>query len=469
MSTSKDFVGRIEHLESRTLLAATTLRIDAGGDGFVESTGKTWAADRGFTAGTAATEGGDVAGTTSDGLFNSRRFGDFSYSLPIANGTYRVKLLLMDPSFSSSGRRKFDVFAEKQLKLNDFDIAAAAGGMNIAITKSFNTTVSDGRLNLWFDSVLQNAIISAIEVTPATSSTAITFKEIAAAPLGKFESMGDVIDGKLYVFGGYFSAQTKTTGQVAVYDPATNQWTTRGNMPENLTHSGTASDGQYIYLAGGFLGDWLGASTPGSHHVWRYNTVNDSWQRMLNLPVDRAAGGLVRVGRRLHFFGGIDRNKRDRGEHWVLDLRNPTVWHNDVALPNPRDHLGYIETGGKIYAIGGQHDLNEDTGNETAVHAFDVVTSTWSTVASLPKPISHTHNSTFVMNGKVISVGGSTTGMTSIKDVLQYDPQADKWTTIAQLPEPISATVADLINGKIIVTGGVTEGSQPKIDSWIQV
>src|SRR5688500_12792313 len=158
MSTSKDFFARIEQLESRTLLAATTLRIDAGGAGFVESTGKTWATDRGFTGGTAATDGGDVAGTTSDALYNSRRFGDFSYSLPIANGTYRVKLLLMDPSFSTAGRRKFDVFAEKQLKLNDFDIAAAAGGANKAITKSFNTTVSDGRLNLWFDSVVQSAI-----------------------------------------------------------------------------------------------------------------------------------------------------------------------------------------------------------------------------------------------------------------------------------------------------------------------
>ena len=38
-----------ELLESRRLLAATTLRIDVGGDGFVEPSGKTFAADRGFT------------------------------------------------------------------------------------------------------------------------------------------------------------------------------------------------------------------------------------------------------------------------------------------------------------------------------------------------------------------------------------------------------------------------------------
>src|SRR5215203_5336719 len=85
---SSSFVA-MESLEGRRLLAATTLRIDAGGDGFTESSGKVWAADRGFTGGTVSSTGGDVAGTSSDGLYNSRRFGDFAYSLPIKDGDYR--------------------------------------------------------------------------------------------------------------------------------------------------------------------------------------------------------------------------------------------------------------------------------------------------------------------------------------------------------------------------------------------
>src|SRR5687768_12471936 len=103
-----------EALESRRLLAATTLRIDVGGPGFVEASGKTWAADRGFTGGVVAGTGIDIAGTDSDELFNTRRFGDFAYSLPIKNGSYRVRLLLMDPIHQSPGLRTFDVHAEKQ-------------------------------------------------------------------------------------------------------------------------------------------------------------------------------------------------------------------------------------------------------------------------------------------------------------------------------------------------------------------
>ncbi|MEO6434184.1 MAG: kelch repeat-containing protein [Tepidisphaeraceae bacterium] len=461
---------QMEPLEPRRLLAASVIHIDVAGPGHTEASGKVWQADRGFTAGTASAAPFAVAGTSEDALYASRRYGDFSYSLPIKSGDYRVRLLLVDPINSSAGQRTFDVFSEKRLALNDFDLAAAAnltGGGQTAVTKTFTTAVRDGRLNLWFNGVVGDAIVSAIEVTPLVPS--ITWKQVANAPQNKFEAMGKTIDGKLYVMGGYFSNSIETTAQVAVYDPAVDQWTTRGDMPEKLTHSGTAGDFGYIYLAGGYVGDWLGRATPVTRHVWRYDTASDTWTSMLPLPVGRSAGGLVRVGRKLHFFGGLDVHKRDRAEHYVLDLRKPTKWVEAAALPNPRNHLGSAEVGGKIYAIGGQHDLNEHTGNETAVHAYDVVTGAWSAVASLPRPISHQHNATFVLSGKVLSVGGSSNESHAQQDVLEYDPATNKWRTRGQLPVPLSATVADLLNGHLIVTGGSSQGSQPIPRTWINV
>src|SRR5687767_6373792 len=118
-----------ERLESRALLAATSWRIDAGGNGFTESGGRVWIADGGFIGGTVSSSGKEeIRGTDADPLIRSRRFGEFRYSLPIENGSYRVRLLLNDPVYGVAGRRKFDVFAESQLKLNDVDIAATAGG-----------------------------------------------------------------------------------------------------------------------------------------------------------------------------------------------------------------------------------------------------------------------------------------------------------------------------------------------------
>src|SRR5688572_13621789 len=134
-----------EAMEPRRLLAATTWRIDAGGDGHVEATGKTWRADDRFTAGVAINAARNaIAATGEDDLFDSHRVGNFSYSMPIRNGQYRVKFLFSDPTHSQAGQRAFDVFAERKLILDDFDIAAVTGAANTAVIKTKVVTVSDG-------------------------------------------------------------------------------------------------------------------------------------------------------------------------------------------------------------------------------------------------------------------------------------------------------------------------------------
>ena len=40
----------------------------------------------------------------------------------------------------------------------------------------------------------------------------------------------------------------------------------------------------FIYLAGGYVGDWVGLSSPVTRHVWRYDTVHHTWTPMLSLP-----------------------------------------------------------------------------------------------------------------------------------------------------------------------------------------
>ena len=468
MSRRHFHVFTFETMEPRCLLAATTVRIDAGGGGHVEVSGKSWSADDRFTAGTTAGGSGAVAGTSEDALFDSRRIGNFSYSIPLRNGSYRVKFLFADPTFSQANQRTFDVFAEKKLILNDFDIAAAAGGSRIAITKSKTVQVRDGRLNLWFQKVKDQAIVSAIEVTRAIPT--VPFRDAATAPLPRFEAMGDAFDDKLFVFGGFRNDDLTTTARSHMYDLASDKWSEIAQIPVPLTHAGAASDGRFIYLAGGFVGNWLGDNTPVSRKVYRYDIQTNTWSNILQLPQARGAGALVRVGRVLHFFGGVDHNFNDRGEHWMLDLRRPNVWRVGAPMPNPRNHLGYALVGTKIYAIGGQHRLDEIHGNDADVDAFDVIDGTWSRVASLPQPRSHTHNSTLVIGGKrLIIVGGSGNDHQTLTDLLEYDPIGNKWFAIGQMPGARSAAVAKIVGNHIVITGGTTSDISPKTDTWVSV
>jgi hypothetical protein len=141
----------------------STLMIDAGGNGYNDNKGNVWAGDRGFTGGTTATSGFAVGNTSDDPLYQSRRFGSFGYSLDVPNGDYVLKLYFADPVFITSGKRKFDVLLEGATVLNDFDLAANGGG-RAAIVKTFNVKIQDGKLSLFFEGVVDNAIVSAIEL-----------------------------------------------------------------------------------------------------------------------------------------------------------------------------------------------------------------------------------------------------------------------------------------------------------------
>ena len=358
------------------------------------------------------------------------------------------------------------MFAERKLILDDFDIAAVAGAANTAVIKTKVVTVSDGRLNLWFQNEKDQAIVSAIEVTRQVPT--VPWVDSTNAPLPRFEALGGTYADDLYVFGGFRTEDIKTTARAHRFDSATAQWQELAPVPVPLTHAGITSDGRYMYLAGGFVGDWQGANTPVSRKVYRYDAETNTWSQMLQLPQARGAGALVRVGRKLHFFGGLDHNYNDRGSHWTLDLRRPTVWREEPPMPNARNHLGYALMGTKIYAIGGQKVLNEEEGNIADVHAFDVVTRQWSRVASLPQPRSHTHNSTIVIGGnRLVIVGGATNGTITLTDLQEYDPVNDRWFFIGNMPGARSAAVAKMIGNHIIVTGGTTADISPKSDTWI--
>ena len=238
-------------------------------------------------------------------------------------------------------------------------------------------------------------------------------------------------------------------------------------MPVAITHAGQAADGAAVYLAGGFVGDHPGASTS---NVWRYDTQGDTWTAAPDLPAARGGGALARVGRTLHFFGGATRTAgvnvlTDFGDHWTLDL-GPTdaiaddaaQWVSAAPLPNPRNHLGGAALGGLVYAVGGQLGGDEQSGNQSSVHAYDPSTGAWTEVAGLPIPVGHVASSTFVVGNRIVVAGGVTQNSKEIDDVFAYDATANAWPALTPLPKNLQSPVADLVGDTIVVTAGGGRG-----------
>ncbi len=150
-------------------VGTTTKRIEAGGTAYTASDGSVFAADSSYSGGKVLKLSSTWAGTSDPTLFSKvRAANSFSYSLSAANGAYKLRLHFGEGTYSTAGSRKFNVVANGVTLLSGFDVCAAAGGKYKAITLEFPLTVSNGTLVLGFTRTVGEAMVSAIELVPAT-------------------------------------------------------------------------------------------------------------------------------------------------------------------------------------------------------------------------------------------------------------------------------------------------------------
>jgi len=321
-----------------------------------------------------------------------------------------------------------------------------------------------------------SSFVRGIQVAPqpGPEEPELVWEGAPSQPYKVAEAQGVALGGKLYVFGGFDSTERccTPTARAHVYDPEAETWTPIQDLPEmngtghgGVTHAGFTTDGTDIFFAGGYTSNGSGTGQIfGTEEVWRYEVAEDRYTRLPDLPVPRAAGQLEYVGGKLHYFGGTNKARtRDTGEHFVLDLQGgATTWTEAAPLPNPRNHLGSAVLGGKIYAIGGQHNHDHKLTTQDDVHVYDPRSDTWTERASLPAAVSHISNSTFVMagvmDGRILVVGGEHAHLKPVSSVYAYDPQTGAWTSLTDLPRALQSAVSKVVDGDILVTGGSSSG-----------
>lgn len=304
----------------------------------------------------------------------------------------------------------------------------------------------------------------------------------APAPHDHLEGAAAVVNNKLYIFSGFGTppALLDPTDRVDVWDPVTDTWETattpRKPAPFKLSHMQAATDGRFVWFAGGFIGKHPG---PPTTNVWRYDTVNDTWQAGPPLPQPRASGAFVRIGRQLHYIGGLstDRNT-DYPDHFTLDLDKPTKWKTAAPLPAARNHFQAVVIDGLLYTAGGQfyHD-NETIMEDLAIaNAYNVYTDTWSNRAPMPMARSHAEAGTIVLYDRLFIIGGrnNTIGVFNSNLVAEYNPQTNTWSYNQPLPVPILAPVAGVVQDfrgnpgtYVVVTNGARAYGASQLETWV--
>ena len=149
------------------------IRILAQPTSFVDHKGQRWRADDYYLNGFRSTERRKVSGTDDPELFSGERYGHFSYAIPVdVRGRYTVKLHFAEFYFGPHiqggggvGSRVFHVYCNGKTLLENFDIYQEAGSLKL-ITKTFTgiKPSAQGKINLTFEPVNNNATISGIEI-----------------------------------------------------------------------------------------------------------------------------------------------------------------------------------------------------------------------------------------------------------------------------------------------------------------
>ena len=174
---------------------------------------------------------------------------------------------------------------------------------------------------------------------PATDSWATK----AQLPVASWAGGSGVINGKLYVVTPRASGT-----QLHRYDPATNTWTARAQGPGGHYYAVVGVIGGKLYVAGTMKAD----ESP-SDQVHMYDPATNSWT--VRAPIDEyqlGAGGRV-IGEKLYLVGGA--YSTSGGIVHELNVYNPATnaWVKKAPLPTGRMFLSAATSNGVLYAIGG--------------------------------------------------------------------------------------------------------------------
>jgi hypothetical protein len=159
------------------------IRIRAGWpSSWADSAGRHWQADSYFTEGNALVRRTNPA-RESDGpegdlpLYSSERWGHFSYTVPVAEGRYRITLKFCEGHYGPRntgvggvGSRVFDVYCNGAALLKNFDISKEAGGEGRPLDRTFSgiRPTAQGKIALTFVPVKGMACVNGIEIADAS-------------------------------------------------------------------------------------------------------------------------------------------------------------------------------------------------------------------------------------------------------------------------------------------------------------
>ncbi len=284
----------------------------------------------------------------------------------------------------------------------------------------------------------------------ANSARAVTWTQKADMPTPRYGHSVAVVNDKIYVIGGTTSETAFLNGKplsaVEVYDPATDTWTRKADLPEPkgyLYGSHPVVDGK-IYI--------LGGGKTAVSRVDVYDPATDTWSRAADMPTARMLYARVAWNEKIYTFGGLTGTLGSSSPTVnVTEVYDPQTDSWSQAAPMPTgvwEHSACV-VDDKIYVIGGATNIN----SLQIFQVYDPLTDTWSNAT--PKPLNTRGFGAVAVCDKIYTAGGwFNSGQRPFAEMWIYNTATDTWAAGVSLPENRATATLSMVNGKIYAIGG---------------
>jgi len=174
----------------------------------------------------------------------------------------------------------------------------------------------------------------------------------ADMPTGRQFFSAEAVDGKIYAIGGWRDANALSV--VEEYDPEKDEWIKKTSMPDTRFDFSTGVVNGKIYVMGGYPTGGLPKANDLEKilsTVEEYNPKTDTWTKKENMPTARLAFSASSVNGKVYAIGGWD------GVNYltIVEEYDPIInkWQRKADIPTQRLSFSTSAVNEKIYTIGG--------------------------------------------------------------------------------------------------------------------
>lgn len=234
-----------------------------------------------------------------------------------------------------------------------------------------------------------------------------------------------------------------------VYAQGPNVWTQKTN------YGGVSRDGAFAFSLGslGYIG---GGNNNGSfkNDLWEYNPTTNAWTQKANVPSNEYLASSFTIGSKAYVGCGYN-----TGNAFYEYDGTANAWTAKASMPGTARYITMgFSIGTKGYC-GTGYNPNNPYNSFSDFYEFDPVANTWTAKASMPGG-----NRSYAVGFSIGSRGYAGTGNingNAVRDFYEYDPAGDVWTAkanIGTINRLQSFGIA--LNGKGYVGGG-GQGNDP--------